>query len=62
MKFLFQGNYRVNIIATQPCNVNSSSNLQFNFFLFKTSRHTTELRGNISIYNRAFDDSLFVSL
>lgn len=62
MKLWFQGEYRVNIISTQQCNVNLNSSLQFNFFLFKTSRTTTELRGNISIYNKAFDDSLLVRL
>jgi len=62
MEFLFQGEYRVNVISTQLCNINSNSSLQFNFILFKTSRLGVELRGNISIYNRPFDDSLFVSL
>ncbi|XP_003243324.1 uncharacterized protein LOC100572796 [Acyrthosiphon pisum] len=52
------GEYRVNVIATQQCNANPNSSLRFNFFLFKTSRTTTELRGNISAYNIAFDDSL----
>ncbi|XP_022175692.1 uncharacterized protein LOC111037428 [Myzus persicae] len=61
MKFLPNlplGEFRVNVIATQQCHVNHNSSLQFNFFLSKTSRTTTELRGNISIFNRPFDDSL----
>jgi len=61
MKSGFQGEYRVKyVIATQQCNVNPNSSLRFNFFLFKTSRTTTELRGNITLNNITFDDSLLV--
>ncbi|KAF0729637.1 Uncharacterized protein FWK35_00025561, partial [Aphis craccivora] len=52
------GNYRINVIAFLPCNSNTT--VQFNFYLFKTSRNTTDLRGNITILKELYDDSTSV--
>ncbi|XP_022179604.1 uncharacterized protein LOC111040156 [Myzus persicae] len=54
------GEYRVNVIAIHHCSTTQKYNFQYNFFLFKTSRTTVQLRGNISCINRAFDDSLLL--
>ncbi|XP_060843144.1 uncharacterized protein LOC132923279 [Rhopalosiphum padi] len=53
------GDYRIHFIAIIQCNSNST--IQHNFFLYKTSRNTTDLRGNITSL-RAFDDSLIINL
>ncbi|XP_050053480.1 uncharacterized protein LOC126549093 [Aphis gossypii] len=54
------GNYRVNVLAFVPCNSNST--IQFNFFLFKTSTNTTDIRGNITSLKKTIDDSLAIRI
>ncbi|XP_060863324.1 uncharacterized protein LOC132939912 [Metopolophium dirhodum] len=51
------GEYRLHFNSIQRCNQKCA--IQFNFYLFKTSRTKVELRGNMTSANKAFDDSLW---
>lgn len=60
---MFQGEFKIIFKTLLPCetSANTDFNIQYNFFIDKSSGNLTILYGNVT-YRIPFDDSLTVSI